>query len=348
MPSIVGCDIDPDSVSAAIGNVQKAGFIDLIRIQQADFLDAENDTATGLSMQKGLVLFNPPYGKRLDDARTGNLFNDIGRQLKSRYPGWNFGLFIPSDGFAHRLRLNLETALEVSNGGIDCKLVLGTLADAARSIEISAIAAEDNPMFANRLRKNFKTLGRWSRKARIDAYRLYDADMPEYAVAIDVYHSSDPNYTSSETARSSASMHVVIQEYQAPANVDQERAAARLQTVIRDVPEVLDCPAEQVYLKVRKRQRGLQQYERESAGGKERVIHENGARLRVNLQDYLDTGLFLDHRKVRKYIQHNSQGKRFLNLFAYTGTSTVHAAIGGARTSLTAVSYTHLTLPTKA
>ncbi len=173
-------------------------------------------------------------------------------------------------------------------------------------------------MLANRLRKNRRLLGGWARREGISCYRVYDADLPEYAVAIDLYRALDDT------------LWAHVQEYAPPASVDPDRAAARLRDVLAVVPEVLDVPADQVVLKVRQRQKGLAQYERQAARGQFLEVGEAGLRFLVNLTDYLDTGLFLDHRPTRAAIRAEAQGRRFLNLFAYTATATVYAAAGGA------------------
>ena len=172
-------------------------------------------------------------------------------------------------------------------------------------------------MLANRLRKNRQRLSRWLKKTGTSCYRLYDADLPEYAVAIDVYNDW---------------LHVA--EYRAPAEVPEEKAALRLATVRAVLPKSLEVPASQIVYKRRERQRGRKQYERRDERAELLTVSEGRARLLVNLHDYLDTGLFLDHRPLRLRIAAEAKGKRFLNLFCYTGTATVHAALGGARESL--------------
>ena len=184
--------------------------------------------------------------------------------------------------------------------------------------------------FANRLRKNQRRLSKWLQREQIRAWRLYDADIPEYAVAVDCYLSGDAPWQADDNQH----CHVVVQEYQPPSRVDSQRAEARLQAIMAVLPDVLGCPSEQVRLKVRQRQRGQQQYQRSGHAGEMIEVDEYGARLLVNLDDYLDTGLFLDHRKVRHYIFEQASGKRFLNLFAYTATASVHAARGGASSTL--------------
>jgi 23S rRNA (guanine2445-N2)-methyltransferase / 23S rRNA (guanine2069-N7)-methyltransferase len=171
-------------------------------------------------------------------------------------------------------------------------------------------------MFANRVRKNRKRLSAWLRREQIQCYRLYDADMPEYAVAVDIY---------GERA--------CVAEYQAPQGVDPAAAARRLQEVQAALPGALGLAADAIVYKQRRRQRGTAQYEKQDSRGELVSVTEGPARLLVNLQDYLDTGLFLDHRPLRRRLGAEAAGRDFLNLFCYTGSATVHAALGGARST---------------
>ncbi len=173
-------------------------------------------------------------------------------------------------------------------------------------------------MFANRLRKNVRHLGKWARRESVTCYRVYDGDLPEYALAVDLYEGW-----------------AHVQEYAAPATVDPARAQARLADAMAVVPDVLGIPADRVVLKIRRRQKGLAQYERQAVIGQFREVREGGLRFLVNLTDYLDTGLFLDHRPTRALIRDTIRGGRFLNLFAYTGTASVYAAAGGAASTTT-------------
>lgn len=175
--------------------------------------------------------------------------------------------------------------------------------------------------FINRLKKNQKALKGWLRQNDIQAYRLYDSDLPEFAVAIDIYKGD--------------STHCVVQEYQAPATVNVAMAQARLKAIMEVVPQFLDLSPEAVHLKVREVQTGLQQYEKQDSNRSMiAIVPEFGAELEVNFTDYLDTGLFLDHRPVRRYLYKQSEGKRLLNLFAYTATATIAALAGGAASSV--------------
>lgn len=173
-------------------------------------------------------------------------------------------------------------------------------------------------MLANRLRKNLRHLGKWARREGVTCYRLYDGDLPEYALAVDLYEKW-----------------AHVQEYAAPANVDPAKAEARLADAMAVIPDALGIPADRVILKIRRRQKGPAQYERQATTGQFREVHEGGLRFLVNLADYLDTGLFLDHRPTRALIRSLISGGRFLNLFAYTGTASVSAAAGGAAATTT-------------
>jgi 23S rRNA (guanine2445-N2)-methyltransferase / 23S rRNA (guanine2069-N7)-methyltransferase len=168
------------------------------------------------------------------------------------------------------------------------------------------------------------SLGEWARKEGIACYRVYDADMPEYAFSIDIYAAA---------ADASAPRYVYVQEYAPPATIEPEKARARRAEAFSVIPEVLDVPRERAYLRTRRKQKGGAQYEKLAARGEFAVVAEGGLELLVNFTDYLDTGLFLDHRPTRARIRELAAGKSFLNLFAYTATASVFAAAGGARTT---------------
>jgi 23S rRNA (guanine2445-N2)-methyltransferase / 23S rRNA (guanine2069-N7)-methyltransferase len=173
-------------------------------------------------------------------------------------------------------------------------------------------------MFANRLRKNLKKLKKWAAREDIDCYRLYDADLPEYAVAVDLYADE-----------------IHLQEYRAPKDIDPQKAVERLQEIQDALPQVLNIHPDKIHLKVRQQQKGSNQYEKQARRGILKEVREGSCKFLVNLTDYLDTGLFLDHRPTRQLIQELAHGKRFLNLFGYTGTATVHALVGGAMATTT-------------
>ena len=171
-------------------------------------------------------------------------------------------------------------------------------------------------MLANRLRKNLKKLRKYLKKNNVNCYRVYDADLPEYAAAIDVYDDK---------------LH--IQEYQAPDSIPVATARRRLAEILRAAQEVFACSSEQIIVKTRRRQRGTHQYERHADTGSFFVVNEGEFKFKINLTDYLDTGLFLDHRQTRQMVCKMASGRSFLNLYCYTGSLTVAAAAGGASRS---------------
>ncbi|SEK51712.1 23S rRNA (cytosine1962-C5)-methyltransferase [Ectothiorhodospira marina] len=172
--------------------------------------------------------------------------------------------------------------------------------------------------FTNRLTKNLRHWGKWARRRGIECFRVYDRDIPEFPVAIDVY---------------AGVPHVHV--YETRWEADDAEYGAWLRQVRDQVARVFEVDPVHLAMKVRRRQKGLAQYEKTGLEGKEMIVHEDGLAFSVNLHAYLDTGLFLDHRQTRTMVRERGQGKRFLNLFAYTGSFTVHAAAGGASDSLT-------------
>lgn len=182
--------------------------------------------------------------------------------------------------------------------------------------------SEQATMVRNRLAKNAKRLSRWLRANDISTYRLYDADIPEYSAAVDVYKSGPQIYA-------------VVQEYAAPKTISPELAQQRLNDIVAAVGSFLDIPLESVVIKSRQRQRGKEQYQKsDDPTGREFRVKEGAAQYRLNLHDYLDTGVFLDHRPMRRYMYEHARDKKVLNLFCYTATVSVQAALGGAKQTL--------------
>jgi 23S rRNA (cytosine1962-C5)-methyltransferase len=168
--------------------------------------------------------------------------------------------------------------------------------------------------FANRVRKNARHLRKWARRQGVTCYRVYDRDIPEFAYALDVY---------------GARAHLQAYERGGPAPTGDRDEAVRTAAA-----QALDLPPTEVVLKRRGRRRGLEQHDKTGVPGREFVVEEGGRRFLVNLEAYLDTGLFLDHRVTRGLVASEAAGRRFLNLFCYTGSFTVYAATGGAAASI--------------
>lgn len=166
-------------------------------------------------------------------------------------------------------------------------------------------------MIQNRLEKNSKKLQPWSQKNKIEAYRLYDRDIPEFPFIVDRYKNDFVVYDKSEM-------------------IDEEKN--HLPKLLDAIKTIFQTTDEHIIIKRRQRQKGLEQYEKLDDKNRKQVIVENGIRLFVNLHDYLDTGLFLDHRPMRYHFLKKSKGQKFLNLFSYTSTVSVMAACSGATT----------------
>lgn len=178
--------------------------------------------------------------------------------------------------------------------------------------------AEQAEMFRNRLRKRARQLRKWARRASVSCYRLYDRDIPELPFAVDWYDGR---------------LHIA--EFARPHDRTPDEHEAWLDAMMAAAAETFDLPPEAVHQKRRARQRGADQYDRQDETGRRHIVEEGGLKFLVNLDDYLDTGLFLDHRQARAMVRDGAAGKHVLNLFGYTGAFTVYAAAGGARRTVT-------------
>ena len=325
IPLILASDHDPKAVRAALANAQRAGVADQIRVERREFSALQ--PPWGLP---GLLIANPPYGERLGATEDlAEFYTEFGEVLKTRLNGWRAALFTSNPELGKRMGLRAEKVHVFHNGPLDCRLLRfrvepeffvdrATADQRTRTRALKQAAAGGAEGFINRLHKNLRHLGRWAARDGVSCYRIYDADLPEYAVAIDRYE-----------------QWLHVQEYAPPATVDATRARERLEQVMAALPAALELPAENVFLKVRQRQRGSSQYQKQAQQGRFHEVHEGPGRFLVNFSDYLDTGLFLDHRLTRQRLGEQAAGRRFLNLFGYTGAATVHAALGGATSTTT-------------
>ncbi|TKI07514.1 bifunctional 23S rRNA (guanine(2069)-N(7))-methyltransferase RlmK/23S rRNA (guanine(2445)-N(2))-methyltransferase RlmL [Martelella alba] len=310
-PLFFGSDNDARVLDKARANARRAGVGTLVTLAVRDVANLENPLPDG---PVGTVVSNPPYGERLEsEPALIALHNQLGRVMKARFGGWRLSLFSGSPALLDALQLRAERTFKAKNGPLDCEQKNYQLADAPVAVEALRPVAED---FANRLRKNLRGLEKWAAGEGLECYRIYDADLPEYNVAVDRYGSW-----------------LVVQEYVAPKTVDPKRARQRLYDAIAATLAVTATPADRLVVKARERQKGHSQYEKLAQKGEFLLMNEYDAKLWVNLTDYLDTGLFLDHRIARRMLGRMSRGKDFLNLFAYTGAASVHAGLGGARST---------------
>lgn len=307
-----GYDSDAQVLERAQANARRAGVAPFISFKRQDVTQLKNPLA---AEGEGTLISNPPYGERLaNEPALIALHSQLGRLVKSQFGGWTLSLFSGAPELLDCLQLRADRQFKAKNGPIDCIQKNYKL----RAVAEGEVSAELAPDFANRLRKNIKKLDKWAAQQGIECYRLYDADLPEYNIAIDRYAD-----------------YVVVQEYAPPKTVDAQKARQRLFDVIGVTLQVLELSANQLVLKIRERQKGQSQYQKLDAKNDFFKVNEYGAKFWVNLTDYLDTGLFIDHRLARKMLGEMSKGKDFLNLFAYTGTASVHAALGGAKSTTT-------------
>ena len=335
MPIIAGFDQSHQTAATAIKHVENAGFANKVHVEKREI----NDSSSANSWQPGLLICNPPYGERLgDDEQISQLYLQFGETLKSNFKGWKASLIISNPEMGFRLGIRSQKPITLFNGALECKLLRMDIEEKSfftpkaksQQERITQITQSNSfqegdeqeaPMFANRLKKNYKKLSKWAKRQNISCYRLYDADLPEYAVAIDLYQ-ADKTY-------------INVQEYEAPKTIDAHKANQRLAGVLIEIPKILGIDKSQVFLKIRRKQKKIEQYEKLNNKANFHIIEEENCQFLVNFEDYLDTGLFLDHRPLRIKIQQQAEDKHFLNLFAYTGAASIHAAIGGAKSTTT-------------
>ena len=323
-PHFYGFDLDHRVLQKAKQNAKNAGVAHLMQWQQGDVAAIKNPSPN----VAGTVICNPPYGERLGTTPALiALYSVFGQRLKQQFAGWNASIFSGEPSLLDCLRLRSHRQFKAKNGPLDCVQKNYQIAERAEQSAVenavefdrtSSVSSEVAVDFANRLQKNIKKIEKWAKQQGLDAYRLYDADLPEYNLAVDRYAD-----------------HIVVQEYAAPKNIDENKARQRLLDAVNATLQVTGIETNKLILKVRQKQKGTNQYEKLANKGEYFYVNEYGAKLWVNLTDYLDTGLFLDHRLTRKMLGEMAQGKDFLNLFAYTGSATVHAALGKAKSTTT-------------
>jgi 23S rRNA (guanine2445-N2)-methyltransferase / 23S rRNA (guanine2069-N7)-methyltransferase len=336
---IRGQDKDAGAVRNARANARHAGVAELVQIAHATLADAAPMQRSGPSAA-GLLCTNPPYGIRLEDrAAARSVHRELGVILRERFLGWQAAVLSGEPQLGLELGIRAHRTHVIWNGAIECRLLrlkvdlqsikAGTRRGAGAEIDASLRDTAGAQMFANRLAKNFKRLRAWADTAHVSCYRLYDADMPEYALAIDLYKTVPDGLT-----------WLYVQEYAAPATVDAQAARRRRGEALSVLTEVCGVPPERIRMRLRRKTPRGEQYRKLDEQSTFHMVEESGLKFRVNFDDYLDTGLFLDHRLTRGRLRAAATGKRFLNLFAYTGAATVYAAAARALSS-TSVDLSH-------
>ncbi len=354
LPEIRGYDADLKVIRAAEENIISAELDSWLRVSRKELAEFKKPTHTQL--KHGLILSNPPYGERLGEVESLKmLYAHLGERLRTEFQGWRAGVFTGNPELGKQMGLRSDKKYKLFNGTIPSELLMFSIdgdafvqsrveqdgrfsADKAERAAAEKLVQETNKleqaaalsngaqMLVNRLQKNAKQLEKWIKKNSINCYRLYDADMPEYSAAIDVYRGV-PLHGRTEQ------LYINVQEYAAPKTVDEDRAAARFAEIEAAIPYALDVPIHNISYKQRRRNKGTMQYEKltEIPTGELFSVVEGESKLHINMWQYLDTGLFLDHRIVRDMIAENAQDARFLNLFCYTASASVRAAMAGAR-----------------
>lgn len=335
-----GYDQDWKVLRAAEDNIERAGFEEWVRVT-CKSID-EFTKPSHKPMEQGLVICNPPYGERLgEEKQLEPVYQRLGEVLRDEFIGWQAGVITSNWKLAQKIGLRAQKKYKFWNGTLAAELLRFDIQPDYFYKEVSDKEVRENKnsiankeagsegksqlafeelsdgakMVCNRIRKNQKQLRKWLKQESIECYRVYDADIPEYAVAVDIYGEA-----------------VHVQEYAAPSSINEDKAKQRFQDCLDAVNVALEVDNSRLFTKQRRQNKGRQQYEKLQQEHEHRAalrVNEGPATLLVNLWSYLDTGLFLDHRPVRKLIRDMVAGKQFLNLFCYTATATVQAALGG-------------------
>lgn len=318
---ISGTDNQESMITRALANAERAGVLPLVEFAVQSVSDCRP------AAEKGLIICNPPYGQRLGDAtQLIPLYQQLGHTIHAHFQGWQAAILTSNPVLAKAMGLRASKQYTLYNGPIECKLYCLSLdADNLHKSYEEGKLSDGAQMFANRLQKNAQHLQKWAKRHQVNCYRVYDADLPEYAFAIDRYND-----------------YAVLQEYAAPSSVPAHKAEKRSLEVIQVVPKVLGLSPDKLVVKKRQQQKGSDQYQKMAQTKRTIEVKEGAALFKVNLYDYLDTGLFLDHRPLRLRFGQLKAGTRFLNCFCYTATASVHAALNGAITTNVDLSKTYL------
>ena len=323
-----GSDSDPHMIAVATHNLQSAGVAGFVDLDKRSIEHLEPPTG----FTTGLVITNPPYGERMGElAALPALYQAMGDRLRLRFAGWRAAVLTSEPELERALGLRADKHYVLFNGAIECRLGLYELRGQAEA-RAPAPLSSGAEMVANRIRKNLRNLRKTLEREQVTCFRAYDADLPEYAAAIDVYLGW-PEDAADAGRDEVAQTWLHIQEYAPPASVEAQAAQVRWRDLVRAAGVALDVPRERVVTKTRARGKGGSRYGRLAEREEFLVVEEGGLRFRVNLRDRLDTGLFLDHRLVRARVRELSRDRDALNLFAYTGAASVYAAAGGARST---------------
>ncbi len=327
-PVFFGSDQDPRVLNEAKRNAQAAGVAGFLHLSRQS---AEHVQRPEGDNPPGLVICNPPYGERLgQQAQLAVLYRALGERLRTQFVGWQAGVIVAHEELGYAIGLRADKRYTLYNGALECRFLVFDLAEEPAPRErVEKPLSEGARSVANRITKNFRHLRKRFEREGVSCWRVYDADIPEYAAAIDIYTAIgvDGNFVSLEPF---PHIWLHVQEYAPPRDIPEHVARDRLRDLVRGAGAALDVPRERIATKTRYRAKGGSKYGRFEQRDEFLIVEEGGLKFRVNLFDYLDSGLFLDHRPARARIRELARGKRFLNLFCYTATASVYAAAGAA------------------
>ena len=322
-----GNDQDPQVLNEARRNAQQAGVVGFLHLERHSIEHLHKPADSG---DHGLLICNPPYGERIGQHEAlAPTYRALGDRAREEFSGWRLAVITSDEDLGRATGLRAHKRYVLYNGALECRFLLFDLGGKAAPQPLAEKPlSEGAEAVANRLRKTQRHLRKRLEREGVHCWRAYDADIPEYSAAIDVYQGREE---SRPEAAPSTWLH--IQEYAAPKDIPEHVASARLAELVRAAGAAFELPRERIAVKTRYKARGGGKYGRMDDRARFLVVEEGGLQFRVNLFDYLDTGLFLDHRPVRARVRELARGARFLNLFCYTGTASVYAAAGGARTT---------------
>lgn len=321
---IIAWDIDSKVVEAAGSNAKAAGMEEFITF---GIKDARTIVSEDLPAKRGWIVTDPPYGYRIGSSNEiRRLYVDFGAMVPRIFGGWNVSILCGEQELLGYIDMKPDRTNTIIHGGLPCQLAhyyvfteheRSEMAErklAEKKERLSEPLPTGAEMVCNRIIKNLAALKKPMEEENVTSFRIYDADIPEYSAAIDLYEGK----------------WISLQEYAAPSEIEPETAERHLNELILATERATGVDMENIFVRQRSRQKGTSQYGKLASSSKFYLMRENGMRFMVNFQDYLDTGIFLDHRPVRKMIMNIADGTRFLNLFCYTGTASVYAAKGGA------------------
>ena len=319
---IMGTDISSRDLMLAREHAAAVGVEDDIHFQERPFAELTS------KREYGCVICNPPYGRRIGEQReVEELYRSFPRVLR-RLPTWSHFVLTAHPDFERAIGQRADRRRKLYNGRIECQYFQfhgpepsKTKPSDTPKVQVfgglDSTADRQAAEFRSRLTKRARHLRRWPGRG-ITCYRLYERDVPEVPLVVDRYEDR---------------LHIA--EFDRPHDRTPAQHADWLDLMKKTAGEVMEIHPSNIFMKFRDHQRGTSQYERRGSDGHEFVVTEGGLRFKVNLSDYLDTGLFLDHRITRQMVRDQAANKRVLNLFAYTGSFTVYAAAGGAKTTTT-------------